>query len=309
MASPLKADICQFPLIYNEHYHYPLPQKILEKLFFGVALDPSLKLTSEESEKLRRDINDLYQKIIDSHPLQEKIAVISAGAPGAGKSIKMRQDLKEKRYAYICPDDGLKSHTRTFVNDLTKSDQSVRAIQKAYNKWLPGSYAGAHFILANLIRDNYAFYFSTTSSGPYTEQSFEFLKKQGYQIRLIYVAAPDEVRWASIQERDKAFVQKSEEKDVKEKGLLLPQRINAFLKYADIIEFHFRSEVNQSAQLAALWYRNPEGSRNLGTLRINDNEAYLKIKEIHDLATLFLNRPDLDWGVTVEQHSSRYLVD
>jgi hypothetical protein len=313
MASPFNTDVCQYSLIYNEHYQYSLPQKILESFYSGKAFDCPTELSPEDSEKLRLDINDLFQKIITSHPPKEKIAVISAGAPGAGKTMKMLQDLKGSEffsrhyeYAYICPDDVcLKSQTRTYVSDLAKSDQSIEARQKVYNKWRPGSNAATHFILANLIRENYAFYFGTTSSGPATGKFFEFLKKQGYIIRLIYVAAPDAVRWASIQERDKTFVQTTEE-DVKEKGLLLPQRINdTFLKYADIIEFHYRDKVNEDAQLAALWIRKPEGSNKLGTLDIIDDEAYLKIKTIHDLAAKSLNRPDLDWTASVEETSDR----
>jgi hypothetical protein len=54
---------------------------------------------------------------------------------------------------------------------------------------------------------------------------------------LIHVSAPDDVRWGSIQERDKTFVQTTEQ-DIKEKWLLLPQRINdTFLKYADRLSF------------------------------------------------------------------------
>lgn len=43
-------------------------------------------------------------------PMQEKVAVIRAGGPRAGKTTKIRQQLEEQKrlglaYAYICPDD------------------------------------------------------------------------------------------------------------------------------------------------------------------------------------------------------------
>ena len=68
-----------------------------------------------------------------------------------------------------------------------------------------------------------------------TYKFFEFLKEQGYRIRIIHVSASDDVRWGSIQERDQSFVQTTEE-DVRMKGLMVPQRItDTFLTHADEI--------------------------------------------------------------------------
>lgn len=176
-------------------------------------------------------------------------------------------------------------------------------MKNAYNKWRPGSNAATHLILGNLIREKCAFYFGTTSSGPATANFFEFLKKQGYKIRLIHVSAPDYVRWDSIKERDKTFVQTTEQ-DIKEKGLLLPQRINdTYLKYPDEIEFYHRDGVHQDAIFAAKWRRNEEGSKKIGSLQIIDSDRYEKIKAIHNGAVEILKRPELRWESTVEQSS------
>lgn len=309
MSSQVSSDVCNLSLIYNEGYQYSLPQKILEGFLSGKAFDNLEVYTGEESERLNRDINELYQSILAINPAKANLAIITAGAPGAGKTVKLRQDLEAnaregRNYAYICPDDVcLKNQTRTYVADIASSDKSMAARQSAYNKWRPGSNAATHLILGNLIREKYAFYFGSTSSGPATGKFFEFLKAQGYTIRLIHVSAPDDVRWGSIQERDKTFVQTTEQ-DVREKGLLLPQRINdTFLKYADEIEFYYRDEVKQDAVLAARWLRNEDVSEFTGSLQILEPKQYEQIKSVHNAAVELLNKPDLRWEDAVESKS------
>ena len=244
-----------------------------------------------------------------TNPVKESLAIITAGAPGAGKTIKLKQDLEAnahegKNYAYVCPDDVcLKNQTRTYVADIASGNESMAARQNAYNKWRPGSNAATHLILGNLIREKYAFYFGSTSSGPATGKFFEFLKAQGYTIRLIHISAPDDVRWSSIQERDKTFVQTTEQ-DVKEKGLLFPQRINdTYLKYADQIEFYYRGDVKQDAVLAARWLRNEDVSEFAGTLQILEPKQYERIKSVHDTAVGVLQKPELFWKDAVESKS------
>ena len=310
MARKAPYDVCNTSLIYDRDagYEYSLPKAVLESFLSGKAFDNPEVYSEEEVLGLRSDINEIFQTILAIDPVKEKLAVMTAGAPGVGKTVKMRQDLSEKsssgrNFAYICPDDVcLQSQTRTYKVDIT-GDESKEARQAAYNKWRPGSNAATHLILANLIREKYAFYFGTTSSGPATGKFFDFLKKQGYQIRLIHVTAPDEVRWASIKKRDKTFLQTTEQ-DVREKGLLLPQRINdTFLAYADQIEFYYRDGLDKDAELVATWIRNSDPSETLGTLNVVSILKYQQIKAIHNTATEALFRPDLRWEATVEKCS------
>jgi predicted ABC-type ATPase len=302
MANPVSFNACDLSLIYNADYSYSLPQPVLEKFLSGKEFDYPNLYTDSESKALQADINDLYQDILLANPVKKELAVITAGAPGSGKTTVLKRHLQiqallGRNYAYICPDDVcLKSQRRTYVADIAGSNQSMEAKKSAYNKWRPGSNAATHLILAHLIREKFAFYFGSTSSGPATGKAFEFLKKQGYKIKLIHVSAPDDVRWSSIQERDKTFVQTTE-KDVKEKGLLLPQRINdTFLKHADEIEFYYRDAANNKAVRAAIWIRNEGGAQ----LHVIAPEPYAKIKAIHDAAAKSLGRPDLYWESTVE---------
>jgi hypothetical protein len=222
----------------------------------------------------------------------------------------MRQDLEEKRsvgknFAYIDPDDVcLKTQKRTYLADIAKSDGSKEQWQASYNKWRPGSNAATHLILGTLIREKQAFYFGTTSSGPATNKFFEFLKKQGYQIRVLHITAPDDVRWESVKERDKTFVQTTEQ-DIKDKGLLITQRINdTFLAFADRIEFYYRGAVKEDAVLAATWERNSDPQGAPGTLKIISPAHYQQIKTIHNTTAEVLKRPDLSWEVSVEKSSN-----
>lgn len=304
-------DICNLDPIYNENYTYSLPRQVLESFLSGKGFDYPHPYSEDELARLRTDIATLYETILSTHPVKEKQAVITAGAPGAGKTIKMRQDLDRKAlegktFAYICPDDVcLQNQVKTYQEEINSGDRGKEARQAAYNKWRAGSNAATHIILANLIREQYAFYFGSTSSSPNTNRFFEFLKKQGYHIRLIHVTAPDEVRWRSIQKRDETFIQTTEE-DVRQKGLLLPQRImDTFLRYADEIEFYYRDDVDQNAQLAAIWIRKSDAPFQ-GTLQIVSPKDYEKIKAIHNTAVNVLEKPELQWDATVEKHSTSF---
>ncbi len=306
-------DVCDRNRIYDpsQGYEYVLPQPILENFLSGIGFDHIEPYSQEEYDRLCDDIRDLYADILSDNPMQEDLAVITAGAPGAGKTTKLKQDLQKNRlqgkyYAYVCPDDVcLKNQKRTYQIDIAASNGSIQARREAYDKWRPGSNAAAHLVLANLIREQYAFYFGTTSTSPHTCQWFHFLKKQGYKIRLLHISAPDDVRWKSIEERDKIFVQATED-DTMEKGQLLPQRIlDTFLAYADEIEFYYRNGVHEDALLAARWFKNENTNNRLGTLDVVSPDAYEQIKNIHNAAIIALNRPDLCWECTVEENSTR----
>ncbi len=258
MSSVVGYDVCDTSLIYQEGvYEYSLPRKVLEGFLSGKAFDHPEAYTDDEFGRLCEDIREIFETLVSSGPERAPLAVMTAGAPGAGKTIKMQQELAEKaslgqNFAYICPDDVcLRRQRRTYEADVASGDGSKEGLQAAYNKWRPGSNAGTHLILANLIREMFAFYFGTTSSSPQAQIFFNFFKKNGYHIRLIHLSAPDDVRWGSIQERDKTFVQTTEV-DVVEKGRLVTERImDTFLAYADEIDFHHRDSVSGDAELTA----------------------------------------------------------
>jgi predicted ABC-type ATPase len=273
-------DISNLDLIYHpDSFTYSLPRSVLETFISGKAFDHKEEYTAEEKEKLWQDIFKIYQEVLTPNPPQELVAHMTAGAPGVGKTRLLEQDRKKegRQIAYIDPDAVcLIQQEKTYQAELdqelaklesegNRTEETEKQYRKAaYDKWRPGSNAANHVILANLIREKYAFYFGTTCSAPQTAFFFKFLKDQGYQIRLLHLTAPDNVRWRSIQERDKTFVQTTEE-DTRKKGELVPQRIHdTFLKFADKIEFYYRAGVKENAVLAATWVRNEQGAEKLG---------------------------------------------
>lgn len=300
-------NVCEVKNLYNDNFNYSLPQNILEGFLSGIAFNNKEPYTQQELDNLRKDINSLYEKILGDNPIRKKEAVITAGAPGSGKTTLLKKELAGRKYAYVCPDDVcLTGQLRTYQADkaqFQKTEKPEDAALKSYNKWRPGSNAATHLILGNLIQQGYAFYFGSTSSGPATGKSFDFLKKQGYNIRIIHLMAPDDVRWESVKKRDQTFLQVTK-KDVREKGLLLPQRIeDTFLAYADEIDFFLRDGVDQDADLAAKWTKNKEGSSSLGTLEVYNPNQYGRIKAIHNEAIKALQKPELSWESTVERKS------
>ncbi len=287
----LSHDVCNIGALYREDYSYSLPRGILEKFLQGTEFGYK-GYTEEEKERVKEDLREIFSRVIAVNPMHQKVAVITAGAPGAGKTTLLHTDLEANKakglnFAYICPDDvALKSQTRTYLQDGD------------YNKWRCASNAITHIVLANLIDQGMAFYFGTTASSKETWRFFKFLKDRGYEIRLIHITAPDSVRWGSIQERDKTFIQTTEE-DVREKGGLLPQRImDTFLTYADRIDFYYRGGVDQDAQLAAKWER---AAGDMGTLEVVDHFLYSQVKAVHNAAIIKLNRLELIWESTVRQ--------
>jgi predicted ABC-type ATPase len=313
-----ECEVLNLDLIYQSDppgFAYSLPRSVLESYLSGKAFDHKEVYSREELDDLKADICDLYRTIIEQQPAKEQLAVMTAGAPGTGKTTLLKQDLaaqaKQGRvFAYVCPDDVcLKGLMRTYQKEIAERvDQCLmdggerkKCRQEAYNKWRPGSNAATHLILAHLIRQRYGFYFGTTSSAPTTAKFLEFLKTQGYTIRLLHLTSLDQVRWESIQERDKIFVQTTEE-DIREKGKLVPQRImDTYLKFADEIEFFYRREVKEDAVLAATWKRNSNPAEGLGTLTIVDRERYEAIKKIHNAACEALGKPELVWEMAVEK--------
>jgi hypothetical protein len=313
MVSVLGTDnICDMSRIYNDSFKYVLPEKTLASFLSGEAFDNKKAYSEEELNRLKKDINTIFQNILATDPLKNSKEgpeiVVTAGAPGAGKTVAMRQRWEKAasdgiRYAYVCPDDVcLKGMGLTYQEEISGGKGTKEEWQAAYNRWRPGSNAAAHFILAELIRKKYDIYFGTTSSGAATPTFLKFLKDQGYKITVMHMTMSDQKRWESVLERDGTFVQTTEE-DVVQKGELFPQRIeDSFLKHADKIEFYYREGVKEDATLAARWIRNSSPSP-VGKLKIVDPLAYGKIKEIHDAAVVRLDKLPLLWASTVEAKS------
>ncbi len=319
------ADVCDLNEIYCQEFKYSLPRPVLESFLDGKAFDHKESYTAEEKECLANDIRSIYDSLnfgssgrLGDPPL----AVITAGAPGAGKTVLMLHDLQmcHRKAAYVDPDDvSLKKMKTTYQAELRDKTAALngkivdpeerisaerRLRQELYDKWRPASNGIHHILAAHVIRSKSDFYFGSCLSSPASAFFLRFLKEQGYRIKLLHLMAPDSVRWGSVKERDKVFVQTTEQ-DIVEKGFLVPQRIlDTYLKFADEIEFYYRGDVKESAVLAAVWTRERQPR-----LTVLHREAYESIKKIHNAVCEILNRSDLLWESAVEKNCSINFVD
>ncbi len=287
----VQGNICNLDPIFNEATPYPVPRKVLESWGSGVAFDNATPYTLEEIAAAHAVINQLYLKKLAENPPQSAHAVITAGAPGAGKTLLMRDALQGSNCFYVDPDDVYLKELPMFQQALATGDGAPADRQAAYTKARPMSNFATQVTLAQLIRDKHSFYFGTTSSGATTAGFYAFLKQNGYKIEVLHVSAPAAVRWASIQERDKTFIQTTEQ-DVREKGLLFTQRINdTYFKYADTIKFYFRDDAKGPARLAAVWVRDQGVGSSLHVLKIIDIDAYKKLITLNEALAIEAGAP------------------
>ncbi len=284
--------------IYNEQFKFSLPQTFLEQMARGLGFDNKVEYTQEEQEALRFDIQKVWDNIQARKPSHSEMptTTLTAGAPGVGKTTLLRRYWEQHPdCAYICPDDVcLKQMTTTYGEYVKKTGD----LAGGYFKWRAGSNYGHHLITAHLIKSKTNFLYGTTASSDKTGLFLEFLKKNGYKIEILYLTAPDQVRWDSIAKRDKVFVQQSSQ-DVINKQLLVHERIqDTFLKYADRISFYYRDAVDNPAVLGATWIATEDGK---GYLEIANPEVLEKVKKLHDNVCEGMNKPHLKWEHTVDK--------
>lgn len=319
LISSLSADDFQSPdfetackSIYNKEFQYNVPESFIKNWYHGTGFNRKEDYSSYEQKLVNKDFANCYHNMFDRNLVQEKLIVVTAGAPGAGKSLLQEKLLKEDllstgggfEIAYIDPDRVClqMEMQKTYLASIQKikefcleSAQDSQLRKQAYDDWRPASNAFCHALLGNLIKDGNKIYYGTTSTSPLVSLFFELLKNQDYSIHVIHVTAPDDVRWESIRKRDKECIQTTEE-DVVTKGKLLPQRMPDYLKYADKISFYYRDHVDSEAQKAATWTRGAENS-----FAISNQEAYESIKEIHNSICRELNDDSITWEETVEK--------
>lgn len=296
-------DVCDVNRLYDSQsgFQFSLDRPLLESYLSGNSFDYKTEYTADELAREKADIRDIFQKIIAQNPVKEQVAIITCGAPGAGKTTLIKQDRQKafesgRSIAYVCPDDVcLQGQERTY-----KSEVKSLGLKEAYRKWRPASNAANQLILGNLVREGYAFYFGSTSTSPFTYKFFQFLKDKGYRIKLIHLSSDDSVRWESITTRDKEFVQTSEA-DIVSKGKTVPERIrDTYLKYADEIAFYFRPNVASDAIHAATWIKTSAANEAvMGQLEIKDRQSYDAVVRVHNAGCKALAKEELSWDKTV----------
>ncbi|MCH9626014.1 MAG: hypothetical protein S4CHLAM123_12030 [Chlamydiales bacterium] len=191
----------------------------------------------------------------------------TAGGPGARKTTILERFISThpeyQEGVYLDPDPRtLKFMVHTYyarsLNPLMIADTGVydEVIRNAYDKWR----AGSNYIVLNLLEEAFAagrsVVYGTTSTGAHIPHFFSRLKKEGYQIILLLCSCPDEVRYESVDYRNKVvrFYQSSPE-DAVSKGVLFPQRMGAYFDYGDQIYIYWSESLLDPERLAAIWQK------------------------------------------------------
>ncbi len=306
-------DPCNISLLYGSDYTYFLPRKTLNEWMLGKAFEHSFEYSLQEQKHLQEDIRDIYEKVCSDQeaniPSEVPQVIITAGPPGAGKTMLVAEHLSQdnsQKVIYLSSSDlCLKNQQRTYQLDMQNSDQSLEMRRHVFCKWKPGAVAAKHIILGHLIHDRKSLYLGATCIEPFTKDLLHFLKQQKYQIKILYVAASDQIRWSSIQERNKTFAHSNShtEQNVIKKGIDFAQQLPILLLYADEIFFYHREKVRESAKLVALWTKRISPSDNLDTLHIFLSNEYRMVKLLHNTSIQSLLRSDLLWENVVELKS------
>lgn len=253
------SNVTDLSAIYTDNFTYCIPETVLRKFMEGDIFGRTEKYTDEEFARVVEDAQAIFDSVMESDPDEKRVCIITAGPPGAGKTVLLEQVLEEERskgrvYGYTDPDAvALKSMHASWGRDLCEEgtlEQQQEARKNAYDKWRPASNFIAHRVLASLIKDGKAFAFGTTASSPQMAGNFEYFRKHGYKIRLLHVSAPDAVRWDSVRRRDLEFVQTTEEDIRNKRGLVVERISDTFMKSADELQFFFRDyPVGDTSQL------------------------------------------------------------
>lgn len=300
--------VTDLPQYYTSHYEYTVPQKVIGQWLSGEGFGRTTPYSEEEKERLNSDIQQIFEDQMANSPTYSKVIMITAGAPGAGKTTLLEKRIqKDKDHgtagAYTDPDAVcLKQMQQTFQAMVQENPESVPHRKEAYDYWRPGSNGAAHVLLARYIKDGVRCYFGTTSQSPMMANTYKFFKDQGYKIHLLHVAAPDEVRVQSIQQRDKEFIQ-TDAADIASKASEVVQRVNdTFFKYADKIEFYWRGHVDAYAKHVATWERFE--NKDHGFFHVVSQRAFKEYTEYHNQKVNELegNRSDLIWENFIEHH-------
>ncbi|MBI2743067.1 MAG: hypothetical protein HYX48_04040 [Chlamydiales bacterium] len=232
----------------------------------------------EEVDLIKKDLNVVRSVCLDNTTnAKTRFYLATAGAPGARKTTILEKFVSThpeyQSGVYLDPDPRtLKFMAHTYyamsLNPLVASATTSydQVIKNAYEKWRGGS----NYIVLSLLEESFALgrsiVYGTTSTGGHTPDFFAKLKQNDYQIVLLLCSCPDDVRYQAVDYRNRVmrFYQSSPE-DAVSKGVLFPQRMSAYFKYADQMYLYWSDSLSAPERLAAVWKS--------GKLEIRDNEA------------------------------------
>jgi len=261
------------------------PGSELEKKYPDIDLGKIIDLMSKDRTIVREICFGESEPGLE--PTKNKIYLATAGAPCAGKSTVLEQmihfDNRYKNLVKVDPDRwAMLFMLHTYANYMmsprmvanAKSYQEAQV--KAYDICRPASNIISLEIMNDAVENGLSVAHGTTLTSPHVAGLLKNLKEKGYQIHLLICMASDETRSSAANHRCTAqgYYQSTPE-DVREKGILLPQRMQTYFEYADELAFFWRKGANENAILAAQIKEQK--------FAIIDQEAYQAIVNHHDV--------------------------
>ncbi len=241
----------------------------------GDMIQGSLNKYSQED--LERIVDDFFD-LQDAHfanPKSERSYVVTAGAPGSGKTTYLEKLLASGSYrgfVYIDPDRTcLLKMTRTYLADVESGQKSSK---EAYEYWRDASNFAANALLAIALQREYAIVHGSTSTSPHIKKVLDTVHSvYHYTTKMHHINCDEAVRIDSYNQRNAQGAYQCTIEDFRDKVGMFYQRLPDYLHTAHI-DFIYRDEraVKKVAEKREF------------CLRILDKNLCQKIQNAHDAA-------------------------
>lgn len=214
-------------------------------------------------------------KPVDRNP----IYLATAGAPLAGKSTELDRTVMDEDGDYyncvkIDPDMWtMKMMIHSYQGYLMSQGmiaeaKTFKAAQiKAYDLCRPASNYYSLKWMNEAAENGYDIAHGTTMTSPHVGGLMDSIKNKGYDVHLIVLAAPDDIRGqaSSYRQETQANYQSTPE-DVISKGAAFHERMPTYFDKADKLSLRWRNAVQGDAVVAAIYDK--------GQKTIVDEQAY-----------------------------------
>ncbi len=224
---------------------------------------------------------------------ERRLYLATAGAPAAGKSTILEQEIAENpiRYRGLVRADpdvyAMNSMVHTYHDFLlsprliAEASDFASAQRRAYDIARPWSNVLTSEIFNEAIDAGYSVAHGTTMTSASVDTLLGAIKNSGREVHLLLCYAPDSVRVESAKYR--ATVQANYQvtaEDALVKGMLFPQRFASYFMWADRLTLFWRTGVTVRAQRAAIYGE--------GKLQVEAGDAFeqFRAKYAQDCASL-----------------------
>jgi len=213
-----------------------------------IGLDEFLKgkiFNSNYSEDEQRQICDeliyiVNEQFTNKTAVDDKMYITSAGAPGSGKTFFLENNYcsdPHNNAVYVDPDRSVLPKLKIYTQSLQETGSNA-----AYTKWRDASNYIANFMLVKAVYENLNVIHGTTASSDRIISVYNYLKQQGYKIKidLFFANESDRVQSINYREQTSGRVQVTTE-DMKGKVAPVFLRMNdCYFKYADQITMFYQ---------------------------------------------------------------------